>query len=788
LRDVSLVEFVLLSLIAVTQWVRHRIRGAGWAALAFGILGAISVLSKAITQWDPTLLTNLWFDKALIASVLLLPYFLFRFAASFGPTRRATHIGAVTMTLVVVLATVLLRYFPFPGEPPPPGYWAFRLAFVIQWGFLFSYVVVRLWSGGIGVRTIATKRMRLLAVAVAGLDVQVIVAALGLTSTALTLATQLLTVIMGVLFLLALVLPSFLRLWWRKGQDQGFRQAVSDLVSVATSGEVAMRLLPHVCALVGASSATLSDESGNVVARFPTEGALPLLEDAPEIGSDEEGTGDMISVTTRFGSAHNLTVTISPYMPYFGREELEKLDELADMVGLAMERCELNERVAFQASHDGLTGLPNRTLFLSRLAEALSYVGRRSDALAVMFIDIDRFKLVNDRINHAAGDAVLIETGRRLTANIRVLDTVARVGGDEFVAFAEIRDDREAVEVAERIREILSVPVFLADREVSVTASVGVVVTTERGADPTSLLGDADRAMYLAKGAGRDHVQLFSGQLRDWSVIQRDLEHELDAAIVEGQLSLVYQPIFRLSDGAAVGVEALTRWEHQERGTIAPETFIPLAEETGLIVPLGTWVLNQACRQAVEWLAMAPNLNPFTLWVNKSAGEFHRTDVIRSVMDTLAVSGLASHRLGIEVTENVFMSDTERLRATMSELRSKGVSIAIDDFGTGFSSLGYLERFRVDILKIDRSFVQGIGNEPGSSLVTACLAMAQSLGIATVAEGVESREQGAWLAQAGCDHVQGFAYARPLSAAEAFAVLTTHHEVADSPKESSSAV
>jgi diguanylate cyclase (GGDEF)-like protein len=776
------VEFVALAAVATSQWFRHRIRGAGWAALAFGTLGVVSVVSYAATHLDPHLLVNPWFDKILIAAIFLLPYLLFRFAASFGTTWRLTRFLAVALTVGVLTITTLMRYFPVPGQPDPPDYWVFRLAFACQWGYLFSYVVIRLWLGGKGKRTVATKRMRLLAVAVAGLDIQVIVGALGLRSAALTLGTQAVTVVMGVLFLLALVLPSFLRIWWRKRDDQVFRRAVTNLVTAGTSAEVALGLLPHVCAIVGASSAALVDDSGADVARFPAEPAAADFEGTSHIDIDDHDSADVISVRTQFGSAHQLVVKISPYMPYFGREELEKLDELADVVGLAMERCELTERMAYQANHDSLTGLPNRDLFLSRLAEALGYIGRRSDALAIMFIDVDRFKLVNDRINHAAGDSVLMEVGRRLSGAVRSLDTVARVGGDEFVAFAEIHDEGEAVEVAERIREALGAPISLPERELSVTASVGVVLTLDRDDDPITLVGDADKAMYLAKAAGRDRVQLFTGHVRAHAATQRDLEQELDIAIAEGQLVLVYQPIFRLSDGCAVGVEALVRWEHPKHGTIMPDSFIPMAEDTGLIVPLGTWVLNKACRQAVAWLQAAPGLEPFTMWVNKSAGQFHRTDVLRSVTDTLAATGLASCHLGIEITENAFMSDTERLLTTMGALRSMGVSIAIDDFGTGYSSLGYLQRFCVDIMKIDRTFIQGIGHEPGTSLVTACLAMARSLDIGTVAEGVESLEHGAWLAESGCDHVQGFAYSRPVEPDKALEILISSRQGLPSPE------
>lgn len=771
LTNISMVEFVILAVLATVQWYRHRVIGAGWAALAFALLAVVALTSKIVTDFDPRLLLNTWFIKGLVAGIFLMPYCLFRFAASFRKPRRSTSYTAVALTLGILVFTAFLRYFPGPGQPNPPEYLAFRLAFVVQWGFLFSFVVYRLMMAGAGSGTMAAKRMRLLAVAVAGLDLQVIVAAFGLSGLTYSLMSQAITVAMGALFLVALVVPSFLRVWWRKGEDLRFRRTVAELVSVGSAGEMASGLLPHVCELVGAAAAALIDDNGVIVAQFPAvDDAENGLDFSDGVSSER---ASLVSVRTPFGPAHQLVVRVSPYMPYFGNDELRKLDELADMVGLAMERFELAEEMVHLAHHDILTGLPNRALFMERLTEAVGYVGRRSDALAVMYIDLDRFKLVNDRIDHAAGDAVLVEVSQRLAGVMRATDTAARVGGDEFVAFAEVENENGGVEVAERIRQIICAPMCISDREMSVTASIGLVVTRKSSDEPINLLGDADRAMYLAKNTGRDHIQLFTGHIRDHAIERMNLERELDLAVLKGQLSLEYQPIFNLADGVAVGVEALVRWPHPQRGLLLGSTFVPVAEESGLIVSLGAWVLNEACRQAAAWLRTNPDLAPFALWVNKSAGEFHRTDLVRSVMDILALHGLAPSRLGIEVSESVFMTDTERLRTTTGELRARGVSIAIDNFGTGFSSLGYLERFPIDILKIDRSFVQGIGTEPGTTLVTACLAMAQSLGITTVAEGVESLEQGSWLNQAGCDLAQGFVYGRPMSANDAMRVLTS---------------
>ena len=357
---------------------------------------------------------------------------------------------------------------------------------------------------------IAAARMRLLAIAVVGLEVQVIAAALWLTSATVTLASQALAVAVGLLFLMALVLPSFLRIALSRGEDQAFRGALSELVAAGDSHKVAERLLPHVCALVGASKAALLSRDWTVVARYPS-----LLATEPAAWEGRGGPrSDRIVVATHSGTSHELAVMISPYMPYFGSDELHKLDQLAGMIGLAIERCEMAEQMAYQASHDGLTGLANRALFVERLDEALGRVGRRKRELAVMFIDLDRFKLVNDRADHSAGDLVLNEMADRLATMTRGVDVVGRFGGDEFVAFAEVDHEEDAVDMAERIRRGLAVPIAVRDMHLSITASVGVVLTADGSATPGELLRDADDAMYAAKRAGRDQVVLHQADAR----------------------------------------------------------------------------------------------------------------------------------------------------------------------------------------------------------------------------------------------------------------------------------
>ena len=509
LSNVALVEFVLLAALTTMQWVQHRIRGAGWVAVSFAILGGVSLALKI----DPGLIANQYVAKSVIALLLLTPYCLFRFAATFRTPSVAVRAVAIIVTVAIVLFTFTLKYLPAPGFPAPPNFLAYRISFLVAFGFLCGYVVVSLFLAGRGEPPIAASRMHLLAIAVVGLEIQVVVAALGLQGPTVDLITQALTVVMGVLFLIALVLPSFLRVFLSRHEDAAFRRAVSELVAAGDSRDVAEHLLPHVCALVGASWAALLAGDGTVVARYPvwTEGDGPDPWD-----SDNSNNGRRrITVETRSGATHSLAVKISPSMPYFGSEELHKLDQLAGMVGLAIERCEMAEQIAFQASHDGLTGLANRSMFMERLEEAMSHVGRRRAALAVLFIDLDRFKLVNDRADHSAGDRVLSEMANRLTAMTRGVDLVARFGGDEFVAFAEVDHQEDALDMAERIRTGLSTPVDIGSGQLVVTASVGVVMTADDATSPLAILREADNAMYEAKRSGRDQVVLFHHHARD---------------------------------------------------------------------------------------------------------------------------------------------------------------------------------------------------------------------------------------------------------------------------------
>jgi diguanylate cyclase (GGDEF)-like protein len=523
-----MVEFVLLALLTALQWARHRIRGAGWVTVSFAILGGITLAVRV----DPSIVLNQNVTKSLIALLLLMPYCLFRFAASFRRTSLLVHAVAALVTAGIIAFTYVLGYIPAPGFPAPPYYLEYRIAFAVAFGFLFSYVVIQLFLAGRGEPLIARTRMHLLALAVAGLEVQVAVAALGLRGDRITLASEALTVLMGILFLVALVLPSFVQVFLMKREDVAFSRAIGDLVSAQESRDVAERLLPHVCALVGASKAALLAGDGMVLARYPSWAKGSDLDDWSEPVDDAERR---ILVRAKVGTHHSLAVRISPYLLYFGRQELHRLDDLAGMVGVAIERCEMAEHVAFQASHDGLTGLANRTMFMERLDEALRHVGRRRTSISVMFIDLDRFKLVNDRADHSAGDLVLREMASRLTAMTRGVDVVARFGGDEFVLFAEVDHEADAVEMADRIRHGLSEPVAVAEGvHLSVTASIGVVVTSEPDCSASMLLRDADNAMYEAKRGGRDQISVYRVNAREAANLKWGLHATRDPQLSTG--------------------------------------------------------------------------------------------------------------------------------------------------------------------------------------------------------------------------------------------------------------
>jgi diguanylate cyclase (GGDEF)-like protein/PAS domain S-box-containing protein len=426
------------------------------------------------------------------------------------------------------------------------------------------------------------------------------------------------------------------------------------------------------------------------------------------------------------------------------------------------ERKAFERRLAHQGTHDALTGLPNRTLFMDRVAHALASAQRTRRPLAVLFCDIDRFKVVNDSLGHTAGDALLFAVASRYRSALRATDTVARFGGDEFVVLAEdLATDADAVVVAEKLATSLREPVPVGRQEIHVSASVGIAVADPETATPESLVRDADVAMYRAKARGRARHERFDADLRRQAIQRLDTESALRRGMGLDEFVVHYQPEVELASGRVVGVEALVRWDHPDHGITAPANFLPVAEETGLIVALGEQVFEQACLQAASWHDRFGNRAP-TMWVNVSARQLASPRLVEVVADAVAAHLPGPAALGLEITETDIVPDDDASQRTMDELSALGVRIAIDDFGTGFASLSYLWRFPAHVVKIDRAFVRRLDEERDASvLISAMIQMAHALGKTTVAEGVETEAQRAALQDLGCDAIQGYLIGKP---------------------------
>jgi diguanylate cyclase (GGDEF)-like protein/PAS domain S-box-containing protein len=430
------------------------------------------------------------------------------------------------------------------------------------------------------------------------------------------------------------------------------------------------------------------------------------------------------------------------------------------------ERKAFEEQLAHQAFHDPVTNLPNRALFVERVRHAIARARREQAGLAVVFMDLDDFKTINDSLGHAAGDAVLMDVAQRLDAAIRASDTAARFGGDEFALLLEdVESAQQVADTAERILESLGVPLHAEGKEIFVGASLGISIARgETIVDADELIRNADAAMYIAKRDGKGGYRLFEPAMHKGVLERLELRGDLQRAIAGGQLELHYQPVVRLSDGGITGVEALLRWRHPERGLIQPDLFIPLAEETGLIVPIGRWVLREACRRAREMQKQLESDTPLSMAVNLSVKQLQHSDIVADVAEALAESGLAAPSLTLEITETVLMTDTDTALRRLHDLKALGVRIAMDDFGTGYSSLSYLSRLPVDVIKMDRSFLSAGASVESSALASAVVGLGETLQLDVVAEGIEYTEQWHGLRDLGCDLGQGFLFARPMDA------------------------
>ena len=429
------------------------------------------------------------------------------------------------------------------------------------------------------------------------------------------------------------------------------------------------------------------------------------------------------------------------------------------------------DQMNYTAHHDVLTDLPNRVLLQDRLGQAIEAARRQKRPLAVMFLDLDRFKYINDSLGHAVGDQLLQSVAQRLKDGLRHSDTISRQGGDEFVVLLpNIEHAEDAALSADKILAALTPPHHIGEHELHIGVSIGISIYPGDGQDTETLLKNADTAMYHAKENGRNTYKFFEQEMHVRSVRRQSIEAGLRRALERQEFVLHYQPVVHLLSGATVGVEALIRWCHPERGLLLPDEFVPIAEECGLILPMGRWVLREACNQAQAWIRAG--FPPITVAINTSVFEFRGKDFIENIRAILAETGLAPHLLELEMTETVLMSDAASSSSVLHALVDMGIKLAIDDFGTGYSSLSYLRQYPVDALKIDQSFVgQMIGNADNASIVSAIIGLSTNLKKKTVAEGIETAEQVALLLTLHCDEGQGYYFSHPLAAGEFVALL-----------------
>jgi diguanylate cyclase (GGDEF)-like protein/PAS domain S-box-containing protein len=502
-----------------------------------------------------------------------------------------------------------------------------------------------------------------------------------------------------------------------------------------------------------------------------TDEAMRVVEAevVPSLAAGSSWTGEL-DMRTREGQVLRVWQSMAGEIDNKGR-----LRAVSSVGRDVTERIRQADELAYQATHDPLTDLPNRTMLLEALDEAIDAARDRRRLVALLFLDLDRFKVVNDSLGHDAGDELLIEAARRISRVLRPGDIVARLGGDEFVVVCrDVTDAQQASAIALRITTALeSTPIVLGNGELSITASVGVALSDGEAAHPESLLRDADAAMYRAKDLGRARLELFDESMRRHHSGRREVAEELADAIERGQIEVHFQPCVTLADMRVTSVEALARWNHPERGLLLPEEFISVAEETGQIVGLGLSVLRVACEQGHSWEAAMGAAAP-RVHVNLSARQLSASNLPELVLGVLDGTGLSPSRLCLEITESVLMDDAASAVNTLWDLKALGVVLAIDDFGTGYSSLSYLRKFPVDVIKVDRSFVDGLGPDPeDSAVVAAIISLAHTLDLEAVAEGVETVGQVDALRNLGCHGAQGFLFAHPMPATDVTPVLGT---------------
>jgi diguanylate cyclase (GGDEF)-like protein/PAS domain S-box-containing protein len=564
----------------------------------------------------------------------------------------------------------------------------------------------------------------------------------------------------------------------RRQSEARFRSLVahsSDLITVLDSTGVVTYQSPSIERVLGYR---VDEVEGQRFDRLLADSDRDLL--AQLISVDGHGEGD----------AHTIECSVMHRDGASLLFEVQHTDLLHDehVRGIVLNSRDISERKAFeeqlahQAFHDPVTKLANRALFSDRVEHALMRATRGMPEIAVMFIDLDDFKTINDSLGHAAGDEVLQEVGRRLRIAVRPTDTVARFGGDEFAVLLDgITGSEDAADAAARILRALDQPVSIDGKNVFPRASVGICLVGEDIETPGAeeLLRNADVAMYMAKRDSKGSYRVFEPTMHQRVVERLELRSDLQHALTLEQLEMHYQPVVRLAGRDILGVEALVRWNHPTRGTIPPIQFIPVAEETGLIIPMGRWILETACREAVRLHELFPRKSPLTMSVNLSVRQLQSETLIRDVQQALETTGLPASALVLEITESLMLTDTEFAMQQLHDLKALGIRLAMDDFGTGYSSLSYLSRFPVDILKMDRSFV---GSQENETLTSAIIALGASLSLEVVAEGIELPEQANSLEELGCELGQGYLFARPMDS-DALAKFLTVDDVPDSDSE-----
>ena len=569
----------------------------------------------------------------------------------------------------------------------------------------------------------------------------------------------------------------------QKKEQQGAQTGDPDRQQDALPDTIEKNITRRESAVISDEAAVLSREklaTAREDAAYLRENAADLREDAAHA---REGTAQ-----AREGGAHaregvaasrEQEIRAAGTLQATADDHMLKLQQAnAHLVVATIESHKLAEQVESAkvelyhlAYHDVLTNLPNRMLLQDRLSQAIELARRQKRQLAVLFLDLDRFKHINDSLGHAVGDQLLQAVARCLLSCVRHSDTVSRPGGDEFVLLlTSIERAEDAAVAAQKILAALALPHSIDGHDLHITVSIGISVYPDDGQDVATLMKSADLAMYHAKEDGRNNYAFFRTDMNARAVQRQVIEASLRRALERREFVLHYQPKINLQSGALVGVEALIRWQHPEQGLLPPSQFVSIAEDCGLILPIGRWVLQEACAQARAW--QQAGLAPITVAVNTSALEFRAKDFLDNIRATLDGTGLESRFLELELTESVLMRDAEATNSVLHALAELGVKLAVDDFGTGYSSLSYLRQFPIDTLKIDQSFVSHIGSNPNdATIVTAVISLGQSLNKRVIAEGVETREQCAFLVARHCDEGQGYYFGRPLVAADIAALL-----------------